>query len=231
MNRGEVDDVEAHPRDTVQPARGGPQRSRLRDLARPLADDGPLRPGKELIPGAVERAFPVHHDRVAGRPGDQQAQREGAEDLDDVLTARGGEAVQRRDAGVPQHRGQGLERGPGGRGLLLLRDPGRARGAHLASGPPEEQCAVGQRQLRVLAKRHLDGRVMPPARDGVAPRLHLEVPQALRGDRDLGAIPVKAGAKLTHRCRRAAPAVGPAQHHARAEHLVPLAENRGANFE
>ena len=210
---------------------GGPQRPRLRGLARLPVDDGPLRPGEELIPGAVERALPVHEHRVPGRPGERIPQRERAEDRGDLPAVGRGEAVQGRDRRVPQHPGQGPEGVPRGRGLSFLGDPGRTRGPGLRRGPLEQPRAVAQGELDVLAEWHLDGCVMPPPGERVPPRLHREVPQAFGGDGHLGAVPVDARGQLPHRRERAPAAVRPAQHDAGPEHLVSLAEDGGTDLE
>ncbi len=158
-------------------------------------------------------------------------QGESLEDRGDVRAPDGSETVQGRDAGVLQHPRQGLQRGLRGRGVPALSDRGRARGASLVGGLLEQQSAVGQRQLDVLAQRHLDGRVMPPAGDGVPPRLDLEMPQAFGGDRHLGPITVDARGQLAHDRERAAAGVGPAQRDARPEHVMSLTKNGGAYLE
>ena len=173
----------------------------------------------------------MHDHRVPARPGQQLPQRIGADDLGDVLVAGGGEAVQGRDAAVPQHGGQILDHRSRGRGLALSLGTRRARGPDPGGGPLEDQRAVGQRQLDVLAERHLDRRVMKPPRERVAPRLHFEVPQALGGNGHVGAVPVDARAQRPHPDERAAAAFGPDQHDARPEHPVPLTEDGGTDVE
>ncbi len=68
VDRGEVDDVEAHRRDRLQPARGGAEGA-VGLLG------GALGTREELVPGAVQGAFPLHQQgqRIAG--GHQLPQR------------------------------------------------------------------------------------------------------------------------------------------------------------
>ena len=83
---------------------------------------------------------------------------------------------------------------------------GGARGARRLPDRPrralEEQRALGEHQLDVLAARDLDARVVVPVRDRVGPRFDVEVPGALAGDGHVGAVPVA--------CQARARASGPA---------------------
>ena len=108
-----------------------------------------------------------------------------------------------RHAAVAQLPGERVERGPGrggpgGAGRLPDR-PGR---------PLEQQRALGQHQLDVLAARDLDAGVVVPGRDRIAPRLDLEMPGALVGHGDLGAVPVRPRRQLAHPHQRAGPPAG-----------------------
>jgi hypothetical protein len=227
----DVDHVEAHRGDRVQPPGGGTQGPRLRALPGRHVDDGPLRPGEKLVPRAVERALPVHDHGVPAGPGEQIAERERGEDRGGLLTVGHRQAVQGGDGGVPQRCGQDLEGRPRNGGVALALGSGRPREpGGLDSRALEEQRAFGQRQLHVLAERNLDVRVVQPPGDRVSPRLDLEVPQTLRGHRHLGSVPVGAGRELGHGHERATMAVRPAQHHARPEHPVPFAEDGGTDW-
>ena len=76
VDRRQVDDVEAHVARS-RPA-GGRRCAACRTAAAPArrVDLGALRAREELVPGAVQRPLPVHDQRVAGRAGEQVAQRE-----------------------------------------------------------------------------------------------------------------------------------------------------------
>jgi hypothetical protein len=67
-------------------------------------------------------------------------------------------------------------------------------------------------------------------RDRVSPRLHLEPPPAFAAGRDLGCVTIGAGRDLGHADERLPPAVGGAQDHARAEHLVAFPEDGRADL-
>jgi hypothetical protein len=67
-------------------------------------------------------------------------------------------------------------------------------------------------------------------RDRVSPRLHLEPPPAFAAGRDLGRVTIGAGHDLGHADQRLPPAVGGAQDHTRAEHLVALPEDGRADL-
>src|SRR6202035_4091033 len=92
---------------------------------------------------------------------------------------RRGQPVPGRQAAVAQlarERGEVGTRRRGAGGARRL--PDRPR------GPLEKQRPPGQHKLDVLAAGNLDPRVMVPVRDGVGPRLDVEVPRALAGDGD-----------------------------------------------
>ena len=72
---------------------------------------------------------------------------------------------------------------------------------------------------------------MPPVRDGIPPRLHLEVPEPLGGDGHVRAVAIGARRQFVHVDQRGSLALGPAQHHAGAEHLVPFPEDGGTDRE
>ena len=139
-----------------------------------------FRAREELVPGAVQRALPVHHQPLVGRSGQQVAQRELAQDLGDVRRGGRRQPVQRRDHVIGQHLGQLGQRGPGHLRRLDLRGRGGAGHARARGRAAEQQHALGEHQVHVLADRHLDRSVVEPAGDRVAPRLHAEVPQPSR---------------------------------------------------
>ena len=220
MDRRQVDHVEAHPGDRLQPAHGGAQRAALGLAAPHRVCLHALRAGEELIPGPVQRPRPVHHQRVRGRPGEQFAQRRRVKDRGDLLVVGGGQPVPGGDARVAQPRRHGRERRP-------VRDrpqrrPGRA---------VEQDGPLGQHQFHVLAARDLDAGVVAPVADRVAPGLHVEPPPALGIRRDLGRVAVQAGEYLPHPGRRLALAVRAAQHHAGPGYLVSLTEHGRADLE
>ena len=229
VHRRQVDDVEPHRRDLIQPPRGGAERSRHRAAPAERVDPGPLRARKELIPGAVQRPLPVHDQRAPVRVGGQFPERELGDGLGHLGGERGTQPVDRCRPLAAQRCGdlvvQRPRRGrPGRRGRILGLPLGPVS---RLGGPIEEQRALGQHQVDVLADRHLDRRVVPPVRDRVAPRLDPEMPQALARRDHFGPVAVGALGQLAHRHDRLAAARGIAQDDAGAEHLVPLAEHGG----
>ena len=122
--------------------------------------------------------------------------------------------------------------GAGGRaGLGGADPPGRAVPPHCPGRPLEQQRPLGQHEFGLQAERHLDRGVMPPVRDGISPRLHLEIPEPFGGDGHVRAVAVGAGRELAHVGQRGSLAIGPAQHHAGGEHLVPFPDHGGTDRE
>ena len=123
--------------------------------------------------------------------------------------------VPRRQPAVAQLRRQRAQR-RAGRGrparARRLRDPPR--------GPLEQQRALGEHQLDVLASGYLDGRVVVPAGDRVAPRLHVEAPRALARSRSrprpTGRCPARARA-----CTPAGTSCDPGRAAPRAALMMP----------
>jgi hypothetical protein len=181
---------------------------------------GALGPGEELVPRPEQGTAPVHDHRIPPGPGGQRAQRPGVHDRQHLRAAGHGQPGHRRPVAVAQrsrHRGQQIPLAPGG-----LRRLGR---------PVEQQGALGQHQVHVLAQRDLDGRVVLPPGHRVAPRLDPELPPPLGRDRDVGAAPVGARGELAHHGQRQLAAVRRAHHYGGAEPLVALAEDLGADLE
>ncbi len=178
----------------------------------------------------------MHDDGAPRRAGEQVAQWAGGQDRGDLRAERGTEPAGGRGIGVPQPRGHRVKRGPRPGGRLAARGRPRGRRGALARRPDvprgtiEQQRALGQHEVDVLADRHLDGGIVAPAGDGVAPCLHPEMPQPGRGHHDLGAVAVGALGQLAHGGQRPAAAVRAAQHGTGAEHLVSLAEHGRADF-
>src|SRR5262249_5360057 len=216
----QVDHVEAHAGDALQPARRGAQRAAHRLPAAHRVDLHALRAGEELVPGAVQRPLPVHHERVGGRTGKQFAQRGGLQDLRDLLVVGGGHPIPGGDPPVGQLGRQG------GEGHTVSGRPCRGPGRAV-----EQRGSLRQHQLHVLAPGHLDAGVMAPMADRVSPGFHVEPPPALGGRGDLGRIAVGAGEDLVHPGQRQALAGRTAQHHSSAGNLVSLADDGGADFE
>ena len=125
-----------------------------------------------------------------------------------------GEPVHRRDAAVAQRAGQGLERRSGGRGRLRLATrPGagaRRRRGRSNSSAPSASISSTSWPIGTLMAASCRQRAIGSPHASTS-----ELPQPLAGGGDLGAVAVGAGAELPHRHQRAAPAVRPAQHHAR----------------
>ena len=222
VDRGKVDDVEAHVGDGRQALHRTSERSRLGCATPHRVMRRALRAGEQLIPRAVQRPLAVDEQRVPLARRHVIAQRVALEQLVDLVGVGGLEAHDRRDRRLAQrarHRPQGLA----ARGGRSLGQPlGRAF---------EEACALLQHEFGVLPARDLDAGVVPPVRDRIAPCLHPEVPQSGGGRRDLGGVPVGAGGHLAQPGERALAALGITQDDARAEHLVAFAEHRGGDLE
>ena len=127
VDRRQVDDVEAHLRDRVQPPGRGAQRPRHRVAAAHRVDLDALGPREELVPGPVQRAFPVDDQRHPPGLRDQRAQRVGPPDPDDLRLPGGRQAVPRRAA---RDRGarpppRPARRGPRPGGSVCRPPPGR----------------------------------------------------------------------------------------------------------
>jgi hypothetical protein len=208
----QVDDVEAHVGDRLQPARGGAEGA-------VGAFGGALGAGEEFVPGAVQRPLPLHQQRQWLGGGHQVPQRVSGQHLLDLRGRRRGVAlldrqrvVEQRARCRPQHRAGLAPRRPAGRPLVQL-------------------SALLQDQARVDAGGNLDRGVPPPGGDRVAPGLHRVRPAALRVRRHLRAPAVRARRQLTHADRRAAAAFGVLQDDVRGDRVVPLAEDGGGDQE
>ncbi len=222
VDRRQVDDVEAHLGDRVQPVRGGPEACRTPARGGPSGRSGPLGAGEELVPGAVQGPLPVHDQRHPPGPGHQLAQRVGGQHAGDLRLAGGGQPVPRRQLGSRSSPATRSAR-PGPRpGAAACRWAARlARGRQPHPGRPDDRLAAwsnssapsAMTQLDVLAARHLDARVVVPVGDRVRPGLDPERPVALAGaprpPRRTGRCPVpaRASSPAAGRCRpgRAAP--------------------------
>ena len=164
---------------------------------------------------------------VSGRDlADQIAQRPAAQDGGDLRDPRSPPAGPRgpargRAASPPARAARSWPRPAARPGRL--RDPPR--------GPLEQQRALGEHQLHVLASGYLDGRVVVPAGDRVAPRLHVEAPHALAGHGHVRAPPVDARRELAHVQQRARLALRISQHRRGVDDAVPFTENRGTDLE
>jgi hypothetical protein len=260
VDRRQVDHVEAHGRDLLQPACGAAQGPPGRLAPPHRVGPHAFRAGEELIPRAVKRTLPVHGQRVAGRPGQQLAQRVGGEDGQDLVVIGGGEPVPGRDGRVPQPGGERQQRRAGGlrglggagrvgpagarRGGRRSRPsrPGRpywpgGPGRHCAVGPDgsgrplEQDRALGHHEADVKPARDLDAGVVAPVRDRVSPRLDLELPAAFAAHGDPSRITVGAGHGLSHADEGLPFAGGGAQDHSRAEHLMAFPEDGRADLE
>ena len=182
----QVDDVEPHVGDRLEPAGGGAQRARDRlpaahrvELRRPRSA-GRTRTRTRTGRAAAPRAPACQPDLVT-RSRSGYSARIGR----DPRRLRRRQPVPGRQAAVAQLPGERVERrarrrGPGGARRL----PDRPR------GPLEEQRPLGQHELDVLAARDLDARVVLPVRDRIGPRLDVEMPGALAGNGDVAAVPV-----------------------------------------
>ncbi|CQR61674.1 Hypothetical Protein sle_22130 [Streptomyces leeuwenhoekii] len=212
VDRGEVDDVEAHGGDRRQAAGGGAEG------AVGLVG-GSLGAGEELVPGAVQGAFALHEQghRVAG--GDQFPQRVAGQDRVDLRRQRRRQPGRRRTGVVPQRRRRGPHHGTS----LAVR--------HARGGPLVQPRALLQDDVGVDPGRNLDLRVVAPGGDRVAPRLHGVRPQAGGFGGDGGSPPVGARRQFAHGRPGAGAALWVRQHDVGGDRVVPLAEHGGRYFE
>ena len=165
--------------------RRGAQRPRLRLAPVRRVEHGSFGAREELVPGAEEGALPVHDQRVAVGGGQQVAQRERrlrrAHRVAPARPRAAPAAAARRPRSAPA---AAVSVGPGGPGAAVPAPAAASLAGRMLRGAAlEQQRALGQHQLDVLADRHLDLGVVAPARDRITPRLDREVPQPLAGRR------------------------------------------------
>ena len=99
VDRRQVDDVEAHRRDRLEPLGGGAEGA-ADDLAGLLVDVGALGAREELVPAREQRALAVDEERVGALDGEQVAQRVGGEDAAPSRRTRRPRAAPRPGASV-----------------------------------------------------------------------------------------------------------------------------------
>jgi hypothetical protein len=210
----QVDDVEAHGGDGIQPLR---RRAKAagHDLAGGLVDVRALGAREELVPGAEQRALAVGEERVGTLGADQVAQGMPVEHLVDGEGDGGGVARALGSPGVP-HRLARVREHPTAGGAF-----GQGRGCSL-----EDQRALLEHQLHVDAGRDLDLRVVPPGRDRVAPRLDRERPRTSRVRCHLGRPEVGLLSLPVHPHGGTALPVRAGQHHIGVQLVVALPEHQ-----
>ena len=167
VDRRQVDDVEAHLGDGVEPLGGGGEGARPPRPAL-LVVRRPLRAGEQLVPGADQGALAVDVQRERVGRAQQVAQRVVVRAASHVGAGQGGQP--RR---APGRRGVGAR---GRRGLEPA--AGRGLGRRARCGALQHQDALGQHQLDVDLRLDLDLRRVPPGGVGVRPRLDPEGPGA-----------------------------------------------------
>jgi len=178
VNGGEVEDVEAHGGDALDPFHRRAERPG-HPATGLLVEIRPLRPREHLVPAARLREAPVDLQRVGHRGRDHVAQRVGGQHPDHVLGQPGGEAVSRVARGVPKDRRRGPQHGSGVVGQLAV------------GGAGEEPRSLRQHQFDVHPGVDLDRGVVHPRGVGVGPALDPEPPQA----RGVGAEPCLVAVK------------------------------------
>jgi hypothetical protein len=119
-------------------------------------------------------------------------------------------------AGAAQRRDGVVDEGP-----VLLRYAG--------DGELEQPGPLLELQLDVLTRGVLELDAVLPRRDRVGPRLDDEGPPALRVEGDVGRPLRQAVVDLGHRHARTPAPVGAAQHDARPDQVMALAEDGGAD--
>ncbi len=219
VDRGEVDDVEAHLCDRRQPAGGGPQRAGPPGAGARVVRRA-LRAGEHLVPRAGQRQLTLHEQRVVRRGRDHLTQRTGVKCADDGGGQPGGEPGRRCAVRVPQP-GDGRVQG----GARLVRQP------VACCGPREQLDAFGEHELDVDAGLDLDRRVVRPGAVRVRPAFDPEGPGAGGIRNEVGAVGVQALVDHAHPDRRVHAAVGGEQHRRRGDGVVPLAEHRRGDLD
>ena len=224
VDRREVDHVETHRGDSVEPLRCRGERA-ADDPARLLLDESALGAREELVPAAEERARPVGIGGVGPVDGDHLAQR--------VCQQHGGQ-LGRLQLGEARLDRAGRVRG----GLDRASERCHLRGGELSGGVRatagedafEQQATLREHQLHVDTGADLDAGVMLPGADRVGPRVDLERPRTGQVRRHPGAVAVDR-VPVDHRLRLqpdrwASDALGVDEHHLGAEEIVSLPEDR-----
>ena len=193
VHRRQVDDVEAHVGDRVQPPRGGAQRPGLGLAPVRRVEHRSFGAREELIPGAVQRALPVHDQRVAApsvvsrsRSGNARLRR--AHLLASARLRAGPAAAARRPvARRPRQSGSSWRSWP-----ACLR--GRQRPGRRGSAPPPRSSSSAPSASISSTSWPIGTLISASWRqraDRIAPGLDREVPQALAVGRDFGAVAVQ----------------------------------------
>ena len=212
----EVEDVEAHGRDAVQPLGRAAQRPRVPGAV--LTGSRAQRAREDLIPGTGQGALAVHLEGVLGGGRDVVAQRQALQGgLDRVRQARS-QAVGHGVGGVA-HDPHGVVEGLDAllvaplNGHRSVQDPG----------------ALLQHELDVDAGGHLDAGVVAPGGVRVRPALDAEAPVPGGVGRQGGLVAVQPRGDVVHAGARAVAAVRTHQDRGGAVAVVPLAEDGGAD--
>ncbi len=216
MDGREVDDVESHVGHGLQTLRRGGERPRRPGAANFVVGRA-LGAGEELVPGAVQRAFPVDEHRERTFAGQQVAEWEGVQGGRDLGARQGGKAHGDRQQGVSTRR---RGRGEGLACSRRLRGVGRYR----LQRPLQDQVALGEHQLDVDLGRDLDLRVVAPGGVRVRPGLDPEGPRPHGVRRDARLVAVRE-IQLGHVHEGPIPALGIGEHHSRPELVVSLPED------
>ncbi len=216
VNGRQVDDVEAHPRDSGQPARRRGERAVFNRPPQPV-DGRALGAREELIPGREQRPRAVDPHASGRRRGDEFP-----------------------DRVVPQQVGQFERRvGPLAQGEVLVAQR-RGRVEHLRR--PLGGDGLGGEVEHMSPEREIVGEIPRPLagvhllHHGVAPR-QVRVAEGLDGERphahlvrsDGGVPPVGAQIPRRHAGEGTLGAVGSGPHDVAAECVVPLAKRHRAD--
>ena len=166
VDRGQVDDVEAHGRDAVELLGRGDERAvhRAAGLVAPAGGAG-----EELVPGAELGAHPVDVDLQRPTARDQLADRALGHDRVHGREQGGRDPGVQRQRGVAQRVGRAEEQ-------VAVRALGRAA-AHPLQQPGADLQVVGE-LLGGLARVELLGDGVAPRGPGVAPRVDAEASTA-----------------------------------------------------
>ena len=193
VDRGQVDDVEAHARDAREVLRSA--RERAGDPCAVGALEGTRRAREDLVPCTRQGLRAGHVERVHAGGIQQVAQRVVAEDQAHARGDASGEALLGGMTGVAQAaRRVGQDVDVRGRGTLL---GGVAVGGAFGRALHEEG-ALFEHELDVDARADLYGRVVAPRRVGVGPGVDAEGPGAGGVGGDPGLVAVQAGGNVHH---------------------------------
>ena len=213
VDRGEVDDVEAHVGDGGQALGGGAQCAGD-PFAGGLVVVAALGAREELVPRPVERALALDEPRVVGARAHVLAQRALRELPDDLRGRARGETGGRRTVLVAQRRDR------------VAQEALRGLGALLVQRPLEHPRALFEHEVDVDAGLDLDRRVVLPRAVGVGPAFDAIGPVAFAVGDDRR-LPQREALVRPRQRHDVLPAGGVGEDDVGVDRVVALAEDLG----